>query len=130
MAKRKTKKVKHKPFVMLVRSEKAVELFRQPDAFVLLSVIAYRARRTGSFNVHDLAPGEALLGDYKSYGMTERRYRTAKKKLEKWQLATFRATNKGTIAKLVDASIYDINAELGDEQNDSQETDKRRAGDD
>lgn len=96
-------------FIKLMRSEQAEELAKHPNESNLLLIIAYRARRTNIFDNYDLKAGEALLGDYENYGLTERGYRTAKEKLEKWGLATFRTTNKGTIAKLVDNSVYDIN---------------------
>ena len=116
-------------FIMLRRGPETLELMQDADAFVLLTHIAYRARRTNGLNRHDLALGEALLGDYRAYGITERRYRTAKTKLAKWGLATFRATNKGTIAILCGTSIYDPNVEVSDGQTDSQTTDKRRTDD-
>jgi len=103
-------------FVKLQRSDKTEELLKDMNAFALATVIALRARRRNIFSIHNLKVGEALLGDYKNYGMTEREYRTAKLKLSTWGIASFRATNKGTIAKLADNSIYDINQELSDEQ--------------
>jgi hypothetical protein len=116
-------------FLKLMRSDETREVMTEPDVFTLVSHIAYRAQRTNSFNRHGLAPGEALLGDYQNYGMSERRYRTAKQKLEKWGFATFRGTSKGTIAKLTDSRIYDINVELRDEQKDDQGTNARRTSD-
>ena len=113
-------------FIQFNRSLETRELFKEPYAFTLLSVIAYRAKRTGDFNIHDLEIGEALIGDCKNYGMSEQRYRTSKKKLEKWGLATFRATNKGTIGNLNDSRIYDINAEEGNGQHNKPTTDKQR----
>lgn len=102
---------------------------RFPYEHTLLSVIAYRARRTDAFNGDGLQVGEALIGDYKNYGMTERRYRTAKQRLAKWGFSTFKTTNKGTIAKLTGTSIWNINADESDEQSDRQATDKRRTSD-
>ena len=120
-------------FLKLMRSEQTAELLKCPTAFALASIIAYRARRNDCFNTHNLSVGEALLGDYRKYGMSEREYRTAKEKLRKWKIATFQATNKGTIGKLLDESIYDINADDGDGRRDRQETDgatdKRQASD-
>ncbi|MHC4496421.1 MAG: hypothetical protein ACYSYM_11435, partial [Planctomycetota bacterium] len=98
-------------FIKLIRSEQTRELQKDPNAFTLLSVIACRARRTSMFDTQDLKLGEALIGDYKNYGMTEQEYRTSKTKLKRWGFATFKATTKGTIAKLTDKSIYDINIE-------------------
>lgn len=104
------------PYIKLMRSEIVVQLLRDPNAFVLATVIAYRARRTDSFNVHGLDVGEALIGDHASYGLTRQQYRGAMQRLKKWQIATFRSTNKGTIAKLADSSVYDINVEMDNQQ--------------
>ncbi len=88
-----------------------------PNAWTLLSIVAYRGRRSSAtMNPHGLALGEALIGDFESYGMTEKGYRVAKKQLEKWGIAAFKGANKGTIAKLVDNSIYDINVDAKGEQ--------------
>jgi hypothetical protein len=116
-------------FVKLMRSEKTEALMGDPNAFTLLSVIAYRARRTSAFNLHGLAPGEALLGDHDRYGMSQSQYRTAKKKLQKWGIATFRATPRGTIAKLVGTEVYDINGEPCDNPHDNRVTSRRQADD-
>lgn len=111
-------------FIKLMRG-KAGELMQDRNAWSLVSTIAYRARRTNGFNVKNLKPGEALLGDYKNYGMSKQEYRTAKAKLAKWKIATFRATPRGTIAKLVDNSVYDIN--LDGKQHTEQHTSNTRA---
>jgi len=103
-----------------------MELIKEQDAFILLSIIALRARRTNEFNIHDLKPREALIGDFKNYGMTEQRYRTSKSKLEKWEFATFKSTSKGTIATLLDNGIYDINLVAGNGQNNEPLTDEQR----
>jgi hypothetical protein len=100
-----------------------------PLAYVLAAVIARRARYTIGFHSHNLALGEAFLGDFENYGMSEREYRTAKQQLAKWGFATFRATNKGTIAKLTDTRLFAIFPPKRDGQNDRQPTDKRRTSD-
>lgn len=99
------------------------------NTFILLTVIALRARRNDSFNTDGLRAGEALVGDYASYGLTEREYRTAKTNLEKWRFSTFKGTGKGTIAKICSSIIYNINLESKDGQKDEQATDERRTSD-
>lgn len=99
-------------WIKLHRSKQTMELLKDQNAFVLLTCIALRAKRTSDFNVSGLSAGEALLGDYKNYGMSRQEYRTATNKLEKYGFATFKRTNKGTVARLVDCVIYDINIEL------------------
>jgi hypothetical protein len=104
-------KHRHNRFIQLKRTDATNELLKDKNAFVLLTVIALRARRTAAFNTHNLAVGEALIGDHGNYGMSRQEYRTAKAKLKKWKFATIKTTSKGTIAKLLDNDIYDINAE-------------------
>mgnify|MGYP001597274013 CR=1 FL=1 len=112
-------------FLKLMRSEQTRELQKNPKAFTLLSIIAYRARRTnGTLNVHNLKIGEALIGDCENYGLTEQEYRTSKTNLKKWDLATFKSTTKGTIAKLTDNSIFDINSEGEEEASTDKVTNK------
>jgi len=119
----------------------ALEMIRtNHNAFVLAYVIAYRARWRDGFNEHGLEQGEAL-GDHENYGMSEREYRTAKHQLAKWKFATFKATSKGTIGKLVDTRLFSTSAEPSDGQSDNRATierqssdnratDRRRTGDD
>jgi len=118
-----------KGYVKLIRGDAISELVKYPNGLTLVTQIALRARRNGRLNVCGLKVGEALLGDYRNYGMSEREYRTAKDKLQNWGIATFKGTNRGTVAKLTDSSIYDINIEDIDKQDDNPETNKRRTGD-
>ena len=99
-------------WIKLNRSENTRELQKNAKAFTLLSVIATRAKRTDCISIYGLSVGQAMLGDHKSYGLTRQEYRTAKNKLEKMGLATFQTTNKGTIATILDKTIYDINQEI------------------
>jgi hypothetical protein len=97
-------------FVMAMRYADGLELIaKNHHAYVLLAVIAMRARRTDALNRHNLKLGEALLGDYREYSMTMQEYRTAKKVLEDCGLATFKATNKGTVARIISTRVFDIN---------------------
>ena len=120
------------PHIKLVRLEHSHELQellkRYHNAFILLTVIAQRARRTQRDNILNLDPGEALIGDHANYGLSEQNYRTAKKQLTKFKLATFRATTKGTVATLSSSNIYDINAEQGNDQDNTKVTDGQRTG--
>ena len=96
-------------FIKLRRTNETLELLDDHNAFVLLTVIALRARRTDEFNIHNLKSGEALIGDYRRYGMTEQKYRSAMKRLGQWGFAAFKPTTRGTVATLLNARIYDIN---------------------
>lgn len=98
-------------FIKLKRE--AIELLTDdPDAFLLLTLIALRTKRSDSKIVKcKLKIGEALIGDYKCIGFTEKKYRRAIQKLKEGGLAAFKGTNKGTIATLSDSGLYDINLE-------------------
>lgn len=116
-------------FIKLHRYSKNAEemLRRRPTAFLLLFLIAQRARRTIDSNFDNLQIGEAKIGDYESYGATEQIYRSDKIFLEKFNFATFRGTDKGTIAKLIDTSIFDINVDQPNDLINEQLTDSQRA---
>jgi hypothetical protein len=109
------------------RTQDADELLKsRPFAFILLWVIARRARYTNGFNEHNLSYGEAFLGDHEACGMSEQNYKTAKKFLAKHKFATFRPTNKGTIAKLCDARVFWMKVEQCNDQNNAHLTDAQR----
>lgn len=112
-----------------MRTPEAWELnIAAPNAFRLAWVIAYRGQYRDGFNHHNLKLGEALLGDFKAYGMTQQQYRTAKAQLAQWHFATFRATSRGTIGKLIATRLFSIFRLEGNEQNNKQATSKQRAG--
>jgi len=98
-----------------------------PSAFILAFVTAYRGQYRAGFNQHNLGLGESLLGDYASMGLTEQQYRTAKAQLANWKFATFTATNKGTVGKLIDSRLFSIFRIEGNEQNNERATSKQRA---
>jgi hypothetical protein len=110
-----------------VRNVEALELIqRNPNAFILAYVIGYRAQWSDKFNRYDLAPGQALIGDWKEYGMSEQKYRTAKRQLEQWGFATFKSTSRGTIASLTDERLFCISGSSTNEQGNRQPTTKQR----
>ncbi|MFC1532891.1 hypothetical protein ACFL7M_05960 [Thermodesulfobacteriota bacterium] len=112
-----------KGFIKLLRSGETVELMKHGNEYLLLSLIAYRARRTNSFD--DLEPSDALLGDYEACGLTRQKYRTALKNLKTWGFITIKSTNKGTIAKLINTEVFDINADEANHHNDHRSTIKQ-----
>lgn len=114
-------------FIKLMRTPDVFDLMEAyPLAFTLATMIALRARYRPTVSVNGLKPGEAFLGDYEKCGLTERQYRTAKQKLKKGGYATFRTTNKGTIAKLADSRLFDVWILKSDAQKAEQPTDDRR----
>jgi len=97
-------------WVKLHRSREFDELLSsRPNAYLVLSVIASRCWRGGKGNPYKLSIGEALVGDYTSCGLTRAKYRTALKHLEDMNYITIKTTNKGTIAKLENTTIFDPN---------------------
>lgn len=111
------------------RGDDALEVIgANPFAYVLAAVIAHRARwkLDEKFNRFRVALGEALLGDYWNYGMSEQQYRTAKRQLEEWKLATFRTTNKGTIGKLIDTRLFVVVNHPSNEQYNTPSTNEQR----
>ena len=106
-------------FIKAIRSETASFLDFNPNANHLLNVIARRSRRT-ECKLNNLSVGECFIG-FKSVGLTEQQYRTAKKQLQKIDLVSFRVARKltggvtsgVTVAKLMDSRVYDINIDEG-----------------
>lgn len=129
-------------FIKFIPSSEAMYLvIKQANAFRLLTIIAECARR------YEGAPdglkiGEALIGDWKSYGMTERNYRTAKdvliRRLHLEIVETCRTRKKvttgvttvGTRVKLISSTVYDINSNRHDDRHDDRPTTDRRPTDD
>lgn len=115
-------------FIQLIRSKETDYLQENhPTAFLLLCLIARRACRTLN-HMSGRELGEAEIGDWHAAGLTRKQYRTALATLERLnlvekietrrnvkkratQLTTKRAT-KGTLVKLLDSRIFDINKEI------------------
>ncbi len=96
-------------FIKLNRCASTLELLQAPNEWALLSLIAYRGQWSKeTISIHGLMPGQSFIGDCKACGLSQKQYVTAKKHLQEWGLATFKGTNKGTIATLSDTRIYDI----------------------
>lgn len=115
-------------FIKLMRAEATRELLKDPKAFGLLTAIALRAKRTDDFSIHGLKPGQALIGDHASYGLTEQEYRSAKLRLQRYGLVDFEPTHRGTIASLRNTMIYDINVTAEQQANNERATDRQRTG--
>ena len=117
--------------IKFIPSEKSEWLIkRSHTAFILLCIIASKARRACE-SKDGLEIGEAYIGDWKSYGMSEQNYRTAKKILCQLNIIKIVETNRtrkrsttgltteGTKVKLLDSVIWDINyEETNDRTND------------
>ena len=113
---------------------------RHPNAFILLFFIAKRARRIPG-QADGLIIGQCHIGDYQSYGLTERQYRTAKTVLTNRNIikivetcrtrkkATTGTTTIGTLVQLLDSKVWDINPEPNDDRNNDRATTERRPSD-
>ena len=113
-------------FLKATRSHEPMELIRRSrNAFALAYIIASRARWRDGFNADGLSLGEALIGDHDEYGMTRQEYRTALKQLEKFGFVASQTTSRGTIAKLLDARLFDPLNLTGNQQTNQQPTTKQ-----
>src|ERR1035437_4018514 len=90
-----------------------VLMAKSHNATCLLYLIALRAWRGPGINEHGCHVGEGFVGDFKEWGFTRKGYRVAQKQLADFGFASFRATNRGTIAKLLSPEIFDINVDAG-----------------
>lgn len=129
-------------FVKLIRSDEMRYLARKhPNAFILLTFIAERARRENGLP-DGLSIGQSHIGDHKEYGLSEKEYRTAKKVLvarnhieiietcrtrknKIVQIKSYiegnvekraderatKSTTVGTLVKIISLTVYDINSD-------------------
>lgn len=110
-------------FVKFQRTNESKDLLQYKNELALLAFIALHARYSES-TVGDLQKGECFISA-QSVQLSQRQYRTAKKRLEDWGLATFKATNRCTIAKIESTSVFDVFNSANDKPNDKQKTSKR-----
>jgi hypothetical protein len=129
-------------FIKFIPSDETRWLIQyQPNAFLLLSLIADRARVFDGL-ADGLRPGQCHIGDHKSCGLSERQYRTAKTVLvirkhiriietcRNRKKSTTGATTKGTLVELISSTVYDINKNCCDDRSDDRATTERRPSDD
>ncbi|MCE3279690.1 MAG: hypothetical protein K0S44_1881 [Bacteroidetes bacterium] len=115
----------NRTFINIYRGPITDELMKDPTAFMLLTQIALRARRTDSYNDKNLLAGESLVGDYKGIGATRAQYRRVLEKLSSAGFIAIRTTNRGTIAKLLNTTVFSINGKI--EQPTPQPSDNHQA---
>ncbi len=96
-------------FVKVYCGPELTKLLKHPHELTLLTQIALCARLDDEILPGTLKAGQALIGDYKSVGLTASQYHTAKVRLERWGHATFKTINQRTIAQLCNTEIFDIN---------------------
>jgi len=117
-------------FLKLRDNHKTRELAEYHDGFMLLYFIARRAYKGVGVAKPGRRIGQATIGRedvQRQIGLTEQRYRLAKKRLEEWGIVTSKTTNKGTIITLCDSTYYDVNWRRDNEQNNEQTTSRQRA---
>jgi hypothetical protein len=97
-------------------------------AFLLAYLLAYRCWwHVDRINRYHLELGEAVC-DYQNWGLSEQEFRTAKATLSDWGVATFRATNKGTIGKLIDTRLFSVIASQSNERSNGRTTSRATDG--
>ncbi len=99
-----------------------------PNAFILLYFIARRARRIPGL-IDGLEVGMAKIGDWEKIGLSRQNYRTALKILTIYKFVEILETNRnrkksttgvtteGTLVRLLDTRIWDINQETTNHRN-------------
>lgn len=121
----------HRGYFVAWRTNDFLELLRaKPNAFRLLALIAYRARYHGGYSGDGLGLNECLLGADdvgRALDLSAREYRTAKAVLETAGFATFTATGRGSVARLVDSRVFSASAPTSDSPADRPE-DKSATG--
>lgn len=95
---------------------------KHPNAFILLYFIARRARRIPGL-IDGLEVGMAKIGDWEKIGLSRQNYRTALKVLTTYKFIEILETNRtrkksttgvtteGTLVRILDRRIWDINSE-------------------
>lgn len=122
----KEKSMSESRFIKYTPSDKAQWLRENyPNAFLVLSLIAERARRTFLFD--GLLIGDALLGNPEHAGLTRKKFDNALDKLvefgmieilarhrqfQKVQKRDIKGGIKGTLVNLKDSTIWDINPQI------------------
>jgi hypothetical protein len=124
-------------FIKLNRDGNSAEkmMAERPTAYLLLSLIAMRAKRSDNHPNKKLKLNQAYIGDKSYCGNNDNIYRSDKKYLEKHGYCRFEGTNQGTVATLLQNDIFDINADLerpqaherNHEQNNEPATSKRQS---
>jgi hypothetical protein len=117
-----------KTYIKLFRSGSTLELLKEPKLYALFTLIAIRARRTDEVCLENLNMGEAFLGDHEVVGLSRQEYRTRIEKLRKLGLITYRTTNNGTIATIINKDIYDTNIKYKNHEINRQATGRQPSG--
>jgi hypothetical protein len=110
-------------FIKFIPSKESFWLLHNKrNAFVLLTIIAERARRYNG-DPDGLTIGQCKLGDWEKIGFTRQEYRSALNVLVKAnhckiietnrtrQKTTTGSTTEGTLVEIISSTVYDINSE-------------------
>lgn len=87
--------------VEIIESKETENLMKDEKAFLLLIKIGYKTVLSDVFDIPPVRIGWAFLSGAESVALTKQEYRTAKKNLEKWGIAEFEKSNKGTYARII-----------------------------
>ena len=104
----------HSRFIALYCGDEAQTLLADyPNAYLLLSQIAMRAKWKDC-PITGLKAGQAFIGDWRKAGLpSEKAYRHAKKVLTNLKIGAFEGASEGTVATLIDHSIFSITVKTG-----------------
>jgi hypothetical protein len=141
-------------FIKFIPSEEAMWLLKnRGHAFRLLTIIAESARREDGHS-DGLKPGEAFIGGFENYDMTEQNYRSAKKILterghieiketcrtRKKQVTTenksantkvtTEVTTVSTKVKLLSSTVYNVNLFIDNDRSNERVTTENKKGND
>jgi hypothetical protein len=99
---------------------------RSRTAILLAMMIGFHARwNPGRPNIYGLEFGAARI-NYLKWGLSHQEFKTARKMLEQWGMATFRSTKAGTIGKLTATSVFTpFESKSNQQPTNSQPTDQR-----
>ncbi len=99
-------------YINLLRTDHTKFLMKDVTAFYLLTVIALKANRCHKPSPNGALQNQAFIGKKDFPFISYKSYRCAKKRLTDGGYASFKGTNRGTVATLLGPQVYDINPEI------------------
>ena len=118
-------------FIKYFPTEKAAWLRQyHPNVFLLLTMVAEKAKRTKKNSSNGLIQGDAILGSYEEAGLSRKEYRNAIDKgveLHLWEIVwnfknpkqqkrAIKGAIKNIVLNLLDNSVWDINLETEEDE--------------
>jgi hypothetical protein len=107
-------------FLMQKKGPHLNAVIQRPVTLSMVTLAATRTWRGPGISPDGCAPGEAFIGDTATIGATRGQYRAALKWLTNRRYATTKATNNGTIIRLLDSILYELNVDGDNHHNNHQ----------